>query len=117
MIYSEMLETVEKNLKLGAGEYGLLISDVILSVCDYCNLDQSCIPDILEPVIRKKVKGILDYEAANGTEYRPEVASIKEGDGSITWAQTDGNTKASIYGLSDSDKAALRRHRRLRGYV
>ena len=67
-------------------------------------------------MIRKKVKGILDYEAANGTGYHPEIASIKEGDGSITWAQTDGNTKASIYGLSASDKADLRRHRRLRGY-
>ena len=70
----------------------------------------------VEPVIRKKVKGILNYEEANGTGYHPEVASIKEGDGSITWVQTDGNTKESIYGLSSSDKAALRRHRRLRGY-
>ena len=95
----------------------LAISDMVVAVCDYCNLSQECIPEILEPVIRKKVKGILDYEAAKGTGYQPEVASIKEGDGSITWAQTEGNTKASIYGLSDSDKAALRRHRRLRGYV
>lgn len=117
MTHSEMLKTVEKNLGLGAGEQTLMISDVILMVCDYCNLDQNYIPDILEPVIRKKVKGIMDYEERNGTGYHPEVASIKEGDGSITWAQTDGNTKESIYGLSSSDKAALRCHRRLRGYV
>nr|DAE60948.1 MAG TPA: head to tail adaptor [Caudoviricetes sp.]DAJ58322.1 MAG TPA: head to tail adaptor [Bacteriophage sp.] len=116
MTFSEMLETVEKNLELAAGEHKLLISDVIRMVCDYCNLSENCIPDILEPVIRKKVKGILNYEEANGTGYHPEVASIKEGDGSITWVQTDGNTKESIYGLSSSDKAALRRHRRLRGY-
>lgn len=115
MTASEMLETVKKNLKIEDDSQDLVISDVILTVCDYCNLSQECIPDILEPVIRRKIKGIMDYEAANGTGYQPEVASIKEGDGTITWAQTEGNTKASIYGLSDSDKAALRRHRRLRG--
>ncbi len=117
MTASEMLETVKKNLKIKDDSQDLAISDVILAVCDYCNLSQECIPDILEPVIRKKMKGILDYEEANGTGYQPEVASIKEGDGTITWAQTEGNTKATIYGLSDGDKAALRRHRRLRGYV
>lgn len=117
MTFSEMLEAVERNLALGSGQHAVLISDMVLMICDYCNLPRECIPDILEPIIRRKVKGILDYEAVNGTGYQPEVASIKEGDGSITWAQTDGNTKASIYGLSDSDKAALRRHRRLRGYV
>ena len=117
MTASEMLETVKKNLKIEDDSQDLVISDVILTVCDYCNLSQECIPDILEPVIRRKIKGIMDYEAANGTGYQPEGASIKEGDGTITWAQTEGNTKASIYGLSDSDKAALRRHRRLRGYV
>ena len=116
MTFSEMMETVEENLGLIVGEHRLIISDVILIICDYCNLNQNCIPDILEPFVRKKVKGIMDYEAANGTGYHPEVASIKEGDGTITWAQTEGNTRASIYGLSDSDKAVLRRHRRLRGY-
>ena len=113
---TEMMTEVKKNLKLLDDAQDLVISDTILAVCDYCNLSQDCIPDILEPVIRKKVKGILDYETVNGIGYHPEVASIKEGDGSITWAQTDGNTKASIYGLSASDKADLRRHRRLRGY-
>ena len=117
MTASEMLEAVKKNLKIEDDSRDLAISDVILAVCDYCNLSQRCIPDILEPIIRRKIKGILDYEAANGTGYQPEIASIKEGDGTITWAQTEGNTKATIYGLSDSDKAALRRHRRLRGYV
>lgn len=38
MTFSEMLETVEKNLELAAGEHKLLISDVIRMVCDYCNL-------------------------------------------------------------------------------
>lgn len=117
MTASEMKETVKTNLGIKDDTRNLLIFDVILLVCDYCNIDQQHIPDILESFIRKKIKGIMDYEAANGEGYCPEVASIKEGDGGITWAQTEGNTKASIYGLSESDKKALRRHRRLRGYV
>ena len=113
----EMLQTVKQNLRLGTEDHDLIISDLILTVWDYCNLDPDCVPDILEPFVRKKAKGIIDYEAVEGNGYNPEIASIKEGDGSITWAQTEGNTKASIYGLSESDKAGLRRHRRLRGYA
>ena len=116
MTATEVMEAVRHNLNIQDDSQDLVISDMILAVCDYCNLDPNHIPPVLEPVIRRKVKGIMDYEAANGTGYQPEVASIKEGDGSITWAQTEGNTKASIYGLSERDKAALRRHRRLRGY-
>ena len=113
----EMLQTVKRNLRLETDDYDLTISDTVLAVCDYCNQDPGCIPDILEPLIRKKVREIVDYEAAMGTGYRQEIESMKEGDGSITWAQTEGNTKASIYGLSESDKKALRRHRRLRDYA
>ena len=114
---NEMLQTVKQNLRLGTEDHDLIISDLILPVCDYCNLDPDCVPDILEPFVRKKARGIIEYEASEGSGYNPEIASIKEGDGSITWAQTEGNTKASIYGLSESDKAGLRRHRRLRGYA
>ena len=114
MTERELAEQIKENLRLETEDHDQKIRDMVSLVCDYCNLDPKCIPPILEPMIRAKVKGILDYEAANGTGYQPEVASIKEGDGSITWAQTEGNTKASIYGLSNSDKAALRRHRRLR---
>lgn len=117
MTASEIKEIVRGNLGIKDDTRDLVISDVILAICDYCNLNPQSIPDILEPVIRRKVRGIIDYEAANGEGYHPEVASIKEGDGSITWAQTEGNTKASIYGLSESDKKGLRRYRRLRGYV
>ena len=117
MTKSEMVAVIKQNLELADGTGDLAISDTVLMVCSYCNISVDCIPEELEPFIRKKVKGITDYEAVNGTGYQPEVASIKEGDGSITWAQTDGNTKASIYGLSDSDKKDLRRFRRLRGYA
>ena len=117
MTKSEVVAVIKQNLVLADGTGDLTISDAILMVCSYCNIPSDNIPEELEPFIRKKVKGILDYEAVNGTEYHPEVASIKEGDGSITWAQTDGNTKASIYNLNDSDKKGLRRYRRLRGYA
>lgn len=114
---AEMIETIKTNLRLKTEDHDLLISDMVILVCDYCNLTHDEIPDKMEPILRKKVKGILDYEAEVGPGYHPEVASIKEGDGSITWAQTEGNTKASIYELNDSDRRALRRHRRLRGYA
>lgn len=117
MTKAEMETMIKQNLNIRGDERDLTISDIILMACDYCNISTECIPDELEPILRKKVKGIIDYEASVGTGFIPEVASIKEGDGSITWAQTEGNTKASIYELNDSDKRALRRHRRLRGYV
>ena len=117
MTKSEMEIKIKKNLDIQDDKRDLAISDIVLMACDYCNIPTDCIPEELEPILRKKVKGVMDYEAAVGTGYHPEVASIKEGDGSITWAQTEGNTKASIYELNDTDKRALRRHRRLRGYA
>lgn len=117
MTAEEMKFLVKENLGIANNGYDLTVSDVIMAVSDYCNLDMNNLPARLEPVIRRKVKGIVDYEAANGTGFTPEIQSIKEGDGSITWAQTDGNTRASIYGLSETDKKELRRHRRLRGYA
>ena len=74
-------------------------------------------PDLLEPFVRKKFKGIIDYEAAKGTGYQQDISSIKEGDGSITYSTNGSNSREGIYGLSDTDKAALRRFRRLRGYA
>lgn len=117
MTSEEMLAQIKKCLHIRDDTRDAMISDIILDVCDYCSLTPGRMPDALEPFVRKKAKGIMEYEEAVGTGYRPEVAAIKEGDGSITWAQTDGNTKASVYGLSETDKKALRRHRRLRGYV
>ena len=117
MTFSEMLEKVKSNLETEYCARDLNISDVILSVCDYCNMDQDKLPERLEPFIRKKVKDVMDYEAVKGTGYQQDIASIKEGDGSITYATSGSNSREGIYGLSDADKTALRRYRRLRGYV
>ena len=56
---NEMLQTVKQNLRLGTEDHDLIISDLILTVCDYCNLDPDCVPDILEPFVRKKARGII----------------------------------------------------------
>ena len=71
----------------------------------------------MEPFVRKKIKIMIDYETAKGTGYQQDIASIKEGDGSITYATGGSNSRDGIYGLSDADKTILRRFRRLRGYV
>ncbi|MFR4578385.1 MAG: DNA-packaging protein [Clostridium fessum] len=117
MTLSEMRETVKENLKLTDDTRDLDISDVIFNVCDYCNLNQNELPELLEPYIRKKVKGIINYETVKGTGYQQDIASIKEGDGSVTYVTGGSNSREGIYGLTDADKTALRRFRRLRGYV
>ena len=115
MTKEEMLLKVKSNLKLDDDSQDLAISDVVQDVCNYCNL-QDYIPAEVEPLIRRKVKAIINYEAANGTGFMREIQSLKEGDGSITYVQTEGNTRATIYGLGNNDKAQLKRFRRLRGY-
>ena len=117
MTLSEMRETVKENLKLTDDTRDLDISDVIFNVCDYCNLNQNELSELLEPYIRKKVKGIINYETVKGTGYQQDIASIKEGDGSVTYVTGGSNSREGIYGLTDADKTALRRFRRLRGYV
>lgn len=117
MTQAEMLIEVKRNLKIDDETQDLTISDVILLVCEYCNINTEMIPDALERIVRGKAKGIMDYEEANGPGFSQDIASIKEGDGTITYATNSANGKEGIYGLSDSDKAALRQYRRLRGYV
>lgn len=117
MTKTEMLTEVKRNLKINDETQDLTISDVILLVCEYCNINTESIPEALERIVRKKSKGIIDYEEANGPGFSQDIASIKEGDGTVTYATSGTNGKEGIYGLSDSDKAALRQYRRLRGYV
>ena len=119
MTKSEMTDLVKKNLKIEDDSRDLAISDVIDNMIIYCNLNENCIPSLLESFIRKKVSDMMSYEESNGTGYHKDIASIKEGDGTITFvtggsemSETDG-----IYGLSSADKTRLQAFRRLRGYV
>ena len=111
MPIEEMLALVKERLGLEDDSKDLLIEDVIRECLSYCNLKDP--PAELEPFIRRKIKTILDYEAENGSSAVFDVKSIKEGDTSITY-NTDEVSRETIYGLSDKDKQALMRFRRLR---
>lgn len=107
-----MKTKIKTNLKITGDDKDLIISDVIQEVINYTNRPE--LPEALEPFVRKKVKGIIDYETENGTASVFDVKSIKEGDTSITYNVDDKISKETIYGLSERDKTALRRFRRLR---
>lgn len=111
MTKETLITLVKTNLDISGDTKDLIISDVIQEVMNYCNLTE--LPEALEPFIRKKVKTIINYEAENGTDNVFDVKSIKEGDTSTTY-NTDEVSRETIYGLSDRDKVALRRFRRLR---
>ena len=110
-----MIKRVKANMRLETQDYDVVISDIIQGVKDFCNLEE--LPEALETFVRKKIKGIIDYEAAKGFGYQQEIVSIKEGDGIITYATDGSNSRDGIYGLTDADKTVLRRYRRLRGHA
>lgn len=111
MPIEEMLALVKERLKIEDDSKDLLIEDVIRECLSFCNLKEP--PAELESFIRRKVKTILDYEAETGGNAVFDVISIKEGDTSITY-NTSEISRETIYGLSEKDKQALMRFRRLR---
>jgi len=111
MSIEEMLARVKENLKIHDGSRDLIITDIIQECLNYCNLKEP--PAELEPFIRRKVKAIIDYETEIGDSSVFDVTSIKEGDTSITY-NADEVSRETIYGLSEKDKQALMRFRRLR---
>jgi hypothetical protein len=111
MTAEELMAKVKVNLAISGNDKDLTISDVIQEALNFCNLTE--LPEALEPYIRKKAKGIIDYEAENGTATTFDVKSIKEGDSSITYNVDEKTSKETIYGLSERDKSTLRRFRRL----
>jgi hypothetical protein len=111
MLSNELIIMVRENLNITDTSSNLLISDVIQEVMNYCNLKE--LPEDLEPFIRSKVQGIINYESENGTASVFDIKSIKEGDTSITYNVDEKTSKETIYGLSDKDKQTLRRFRRV----
>ncbi len=111
MSIEEMLAKVKSNLKIEDDRKDLIITDIIQECLNYCNLKEPSAE--LEQFIRRKVKAIIDYEAETGGSSVFDVTSIKEGDTSITY-NTDEVSRETIYGLSEKDKQALMRFRRLR---
>ena len=112
MTREELLSKVKENLKLEDDSKDLIISDAIQEVINYCNLKEP--PAELEPFIRKKAQGIMNYEKENGTESVFDVKSIKEGDTSISYFVDKDFSKEAVYGLSKNDKKSLQAFRRLR---
>lgn len=112
MIDTELITVIRNNLGFIDSSKDLIITDVMTEVKNHCNLSE--LPIDLEPFIRKKVKGILDYEKENGEGQVFDVKSIKEGDTSITYNVDENFSKETIYGLSNADKKALQAFRRLR---
>ncbi len=112
MITTDLIQKIKDNLKITDDSKDLIISDVILEALNYCNLEE--LPAGLEPYIRKKVQGIINYELQNSTISVFDVKSIKEGDTSITYNVDDKTSRETIYGLSDRDKKVLKLFRRLR---
>lgn len=107
-----MLEIIKEKLNIIDTSKDILIEDVIQDVKNYCNLKE--LPQELEPFIRRKVKGIINYEVENGDSSVFDVKSIKEGDTSITYNVDEKTSKETIYGLSDREKKSLQDFRRTR---
>lgn len=112
MLTDELVALVKTNLKISDVTKDLIIKDVIQEAMNYCNLKE--LPIELEPFVRKKVQGIINYENENGTGSVFDIKSIKEGDTSITYNVDDKISKDTIYGLSKSNKVALQSFRRIR---
>lgn len=108
----EFIVKVKEHLKILDNSKDLIISDVIQEAMNYCNLTE--MPVELEPWVRKKAQGILNYEAENGTGTVFDIKTIKEGDTSITYNVDEKTSKETVYGLSNEDKKRLREFRRLR---
>lgn len=112
MTAEELRSRVKENLRLETEDFDLQIMDIIRDVCDYCNLED--IPGGLEPYVRRKWKGIMEYEQENGSGYHVGIASIGEGDTSVSFNHTEEDSKSYVYGLNEDDKAQLNRYRKLR---
>ncbi|QHI72895.1 head-tail connector protein [Aminipila terrae] len=133
MHIDKLISKVKTNLNITDASRDLAIKDILQNVMDYCNLPKIPVeitaerqgitaeeayalidlPVELEPFVRKKLQGIINYEAENGTDTVFDVKSIKEGDTNITYNVDQNFSKDAVYGLSDVDKKALHRFRRV----
>ena len=118
MTKSEMITSIKEKLNITNNSRDILIDDIILLSLGYCNIRSSELPDGIEPIIRRKIKTIIDYEikieASPLLNSAYEVKSLTEGDSSVTFNVTNDNSRDTIYDLSTTDKRALRKFRRLR---
>lgn len=112
MTAEEMAGRVKRNLRLDTDDHDLRIRDIIQEVCDYCNLPLEYLPDGLEPFVRVKVQGMIAFEKEKGDGYQAEVASISEGDTSVSFVQSSENMREYVCRLNEADRNRLNRYRR-----
>lgn len=112
------IATVKANLNITGTDRDLLIGDIWQNVVSYINWKDNegsyVMPDELEPLVRAKTKGVIDYETAFGSGNVIDVVSQTEGECSWTFNVSGASSRDSIYGFSNSDFGRLNMFRKLR---
>jgi len=112
------IATVKANLNITGTDRDLLIGDIWQNVVNYINWKNNegsyVMPEELEPLVRAKTKGVIDYEASFGSGNVLDVASQTEGECSWTFNISGASSRDSVYGFSNSDFGRLNMFRKLR---
>lgn len=112
------IATVKTNLNISGTDRDLLIGDIWQNTTDYINWfddgGNQVIPINLEPFVRAKTKGVIDYETAFGAGQVLDIASQTEGECSWTYNVSGTSSRDAIYGFSSSDFGKLNLFRKLR---
>lgn len=112
------IATVKANLNITGTDRDLLIGDIWQNVVNYINWKNNegsyVMPEELEPLVRAKTKGVIDYETSFGTGQVLDVASQTEGECSWTYNVSGTSSRDSVYGFSTSDFGKLNAFRKLR---
>lgn len=106
------IQTVKTNLQLTDNTRDQLIGDIWQNTVNYINWEG--VPEELEPFVRSKVKGVIDYEAQFGAGNVLDVVSQTEGKCSWTFNISGTSSIDSVYGFSKSDFGRLNTFRKLR---
>lgn len=106
------LRLIKQNLVIVGNERDILIRDCWQNAVNYLNTGE--LPAELEPLIRAKVKGVMDYEAEFGEGQVLDISSQTEGKCSWTYNVSPESCRDTVYGFSPKDFAQLNNYRRLR---
>lgn len=104
-----IIDVVKARLDIADTSRDLLISDIYDNAIGYMNLPE--LPNELEPLIRAKVQGIMNYEAQFGEGNMLDVTAQTEGKCSWTYNINGDNCREGIYGFTTRDFQQLKRYR------
>jgi hypothetical protein len=108
----ETITLVKTHLSISTNTRDQLISDIWQNAVNYLNTKG--LPEELEPMVRTKVKGIIDYETQFGDGNVIDVTSQTEGKCSWTYALTADSSRNGIYNFNTSDFNQLNLFRKVR---